>query len=171
MSVPAADRLVEEATKKSGLVWVRPAGSTRAHPAWHVWTGGAAYVVLGGSEQPLPGLVDAERAEVTVPSKDTGGRLVTWVAQVTRVLPDAQEWQDVVPALAAKRLNAVDSEEQVQRWAREAAVIRLAPTGEVPQAPGTMPTDGGAAPPPPSPATTSGPPPFVLGRSRRRRRG
>lgn len=63
---PTADALldqalVEEATKKSGLVWVRgPGGSSRA--LWHVWHEGAACVVGDGAgEQPLPGLVDGAR--------------------------------------------------------------------------------------------------------------
>ncbi|NEB77899.1 hypothetical protein G3I40_22160, partial [Streptomyces sp. SID14478] len=50
--------LVEEATKKSGLIWVRgAAGVERA--LWHVWHEGAAHVVGDGpGEQPLPDLVD-----------------------------------------------------------------------------------------------------------------
>ncbi|MFD5348029.1 hypothetical protein ACFWJY_30855, partial [Streptomyces anulatus] len=67
--------LVEEATKKSGLVWVRGDGPARA--VWHVWHDGAAHLVGGGpGEQPLPeGLADGGRAEVTVRSKDKGGRI------------------------------------------------------------------------------------------------
>ncbi|NEE53039.1 hypothetical protein G3M55_51635, partial [Streptomyces sp. SID8455] len=50
--------LVEEATKKSGLIWVRAAGPARA--VWHVWHEGAAHLVGDGpGEQPLPeGLTD-----------------------------------------------------------------------------------------------------------------
>lgn len=164
----AGSRLVAEATNKSGLVWIRPAESGRATPAWHCWIEGAAYVVGGGAEQPIPALVDAAHAEITVPSKDTGARVVTWVAQVTQVAPGSDEWQRVVPVLAAKRLNAVDSPSQPQRWAEHSALFRLVPTGELTQAPGAMPSGSGAAPPPVSPATTNGRLPFVLGRSRRR---
>lgn len=38
--------LAEEATKKSGLVWVRGSGPARA--VWHVWHEGAALLVGGG---------------------------------------------------------------------------------------------------------------------------
>ena len=71
--------LVEEATKKSALIWVR--GSEPARALWHIWHEGAALLVGDGpGEQPLPGLVDGVAAEVTVRSKDKGGRLVAWTA-------------------------------------------------------------------------------------------
>lgn len=38
--------LVEEATKKSGLIWVRGTGPARA--LWHVWHEGAAVLVGDG---------------------------------------------------------------------------------------------------------------------------
>ena len=72
--------LVEEATKKSGLMWIDVPGLPQPRAAWHIWHstpehGGAAYLVTGGEgEQPLPGLPEAERVTVTVGSKDKGGR-------------------------------------------------------------------------------------------------
>ena len=164
----AVGRLVAEATNKGGLIWIRPEGSPLSSPAWHAWIEADAYVVVGGAEQPLPELVHAQHAEVTVPSKDTGGRVITWLAAVSRVVPESEEWHRVLPVLTAKRLNALDRHELPQRWARESTVLRLAPTGEVSQLPGAMPIDGGAAAPRSTPATTSGRLPFVLGRSRRR---
>ncbi|CAM5740196.1 hypothetical protein SALBM311S_12122 [Streptomyces alboniger] len=66
--------LVEEATKKSGLIWAQGPGSP-ARALWHVWHEGAACLVGDGpGEQPLPGLADGADAEVTVRSKDKGGR-------------------------------------------------------------------------------------------------
>jgi hypothetical protein len=166
---PALAGLVAEATKKAGVVWIMVAGTGRARPAWHHWQDGAAYVLTGGSEQPLPGLAEAAAAEVTVPSKDSGGRLITWTARVTRVPPDSDEWQRAIPELGPKRLNSLDSENQAERWALECTLLRLEPTGRVTEAPGEMSEDAGSAPPPATPATTSGPPPFVLGRARRSR--
>jgi len=158
--------LVEEATRKAGIVWIAAPGE-RAWPAWHHWHDGADHVVTGGLEQPLPGLADGGLAEVTVPSKDTGGRLVTWVAAVSEVPPGGELWEVVVPAMHAKRLNPPDGDHQPQRWARECTVLRLEPTGEVREAPGAMLDASGAAVPLPSPATTSGPLPYVLGRRKR----
>jgi hypothetical protein len=168
--VSAPVGLLAEATKKAGLVWITVPGTARGRPAWHVWQQSAVYVLTGGSEQPLPGLVEAEYAEVTVPSKDSGGRLITWTARVKQVRPGTDEWQRVLPELGAKRLNALDSENQPERWARESTLLRLEPTGRIREAPGDMTEYSGAAPPPPTSAATSGPPPFVVGRARRSRR-
>src|SRR3954464_11056835 len=97
--------LLGGATKKSGLIWVRPAG--RGHHAqgvWHVWQDGAAWVLCGGIEQPLPDL--GRRAAGTARSKAKGSRLLTWVADAARVEPGSDEWQSIVPTLQAKRLNS-----------------------------------------------------------------
>jgi len=157
--------LVAEATKKSGLIWLRIDDSAYAHAAWHVWLDGAAYVVCGGAEQPLRGIEAAQRVLVTVPSKDKGGRLVTWVARPHVVEADSPLWTAAAAALHAKRLNARDGEEQPARWARESRIVRLEPTGDVLERPGVMPTRSQAAPPRPTKATTSGPLPFVIGRA------
>jgi len=165
---PAAEQsLVEEATKRSGLVWITLPGETRAYGVWHVWLDSCAYVVSGGIEQSLPGIAAAGAAGdevlVTVRSKERGSRLVSWVARVSTVRPEDADWEQTVAALHAKRLNAPDGEEQPARWARESVVSRLTPTGAVPEAPGRLPTGSLAAPPPPTPATTRGPLPFVVG--------
>ena len=171
MTEPFADAyaaaLVAEACRKSALVWLRPEGDERAYPAWHVWRDGAAYVVHEGYEQPLPWLAEAERVVVLVRSKDKGGRLVGWVARPQPVEPGTPDWDAAVPDLHAARLNPPDGEEQPLRWARESRVTRLAPTGELVEQPGDMPTGSLAAPPAPTSATTLGRLPFVLGRRRR----
>jgi hypothetical protein len=169
--------LVEEATKKSGMLWLALPGLPHPRAAWHIWrpaaddgagAPGAAYVVTGGIEQPLPGLPEAERVTVTVRSKDKGARLVSWVAAVEQVRPGSEEWNTIVPLLTKERLNAPDGEHQAERWADEAYVIRLTPTGEIAEAPGSLPDDYAAVRPVPSPATTTGRTPFMLGGRRRR---
>lgn len=98
--------LVEEATKKSGLIWVKGPG-VPARTLWHVWHEGAACVVGDGpGEQPLPGLADGAVAEVTVRSKDKGGRLVSWAAKVVELTPGTEQWEATVAELKGKRLNA-----------------------------------------------------------------
>lgn len=157
--------LIEEATRRSGLVWLGlPAGP---RPAWHVWQDSAAYVVTGGLEQPLPGLLDVRHVAVTVPSKDNRSRLVSWLAECTRVEPGSPEWEAVEPALRAARLNLPDGERAGERWARECAIVRLSPTGQILDAPGRVPTGSAATAPPPSPATTVGRLPRMLGRRRK----
>ncbi|WP_369233444.1 hypothetical protein AB5J56_16245 [Streptomyces sp. R21] len=162
--------LVEEATKKSGLIWVtgngvptlRAEGAARpGRPLWHVWHDGAACVVGDGpGEQPLPGLDDGGDAVVTVRSKDKGGRLVAWPAKVVELAPDSAQWQAAVAELKGKRLNAPDGEAMPGRWARECRVLRLEPSGT----PAELPDGSLAAPPLPSPATTRQPMPAALPR-------
>ncbi|WP_329401574.1 hypothetical protein [Streptomyces melanogenes] len=152
--------LVEEATKKSGLIWVRGTG-TADRTLWHVWHEGAAYVVGGGpGEQPLEGLVDGGTAEVTVRSKDKGGRLVVWTAAVSEVAPHSELWEAVAVELKAKRLNAPDGEAVTGRWARECRVLRLAPV----EVSTEMPAGSLAARPVETPATTRQPAPAALPR-------
>jgi mutator protein MutT len=111
--------LVAEATRRVGVVWLTVPGRARAYPAWHLWRDppGAAYLVTGPGEQPLPGLAGATRVAVTVPSKESRGTLVTWTAEVSRVEPGSPEWTEVIGPLAAARLNAELSPEAVYRLA------------------------------------------------------
>lgn len=143
--------LVEEATKKSGLVWVRSSGAPAARALWHVWHEGAACLVGDGpGEQPLPGLADGTEAEATVRSKDKGGRLVSWTARIVQLAPDSEAWAAAVAELKGKRLNAPDGEAMTERWARECRVLRLEPTG----ATRPLPEGSLAEAPVPTPATT-----------------
>jgi len=159
--------LVEEATRRAGLIWLDLPGVGQ-RPAWHVWHDGAAYVVTGGLEQPLPGLLDLRQVVVTVPSKDNRSRLVSWLADCERLAPGSDHWNTVVPVLVAGRLNLPDGQAAPDRWARESAIVRLSPTGEVLSEPGNTSTSSGAAPPPPTPASTVGRLPGRLGRRPRR---
>ncbi|WP_369172210.1 hypothetical protein AB5J49_31235 [Streptomyces sp. R28] len=162
--------LVEEATKKSGLIWVKGPG-VPARALWHVWHEGAACLVGDGpGEQPLPGLADGGFAEVTVRSKDKGGRLVSWSAKVVELASGSEQWEATVAELKGKRLNAPDGEAMPARWARECRVLRLEPTGTTAPLP-----DGSLAEAPlPSPATTRQPipaglPRLLLKKKKRRR--
>ncbi|MFG3657736.1 hypothetical protein [Streptomyces sp. NPDC047706] len=153
--------LVEEATKKSGLIWVRGAGAPAARALWHVWHEGAACVVGDGpGEQPLPGLTDGGTAEVTVRSKDKGGRLVSWTARVVELPSGSEQWEAAVGELKGKRLNAPDGEAMPARWARECRVVRLEPTG----ATAPLPDGSLAEAPLPTPVTTREPIPAGLPR-------
>ncbi|MFD7625082.1 hypothetical protein ACFV7Q_03365 [Streptomyces sp. NPDC059851] len=158
MTLSALDlALVEEATKKSGLIWVRGDGADRA--LWHAWVDGAAHVLGDGpGEQPLPGLADGAAAEVTVRSKDKGGRLVAWTAAVRELEPGSEPWDSAVAELKGKRLNAPDSERMTARWARECRLLRLEPVAVSTDLP-----DGSlAAVPQGSPAVTRRPVPAGL---------
>jgi hypothetical protein len=128
--------LIAEATKRARVIWLT-IGSGRPRPAWHIWQPpdgpdepGAAYLLTGPGEQPLPGLATAGQVTVTVPAARPGGPAVTWTAAVSRVRPGSAEWDAVIGALVAGRLNAVLTAGETSpapRWARSGAVYRLTP--------------------------------------------
>ncbi|WP_067482746.1 hypothetical protein [Actinomadura hibisca] len=157
--------LVEEAAKKSSLLWLDLPGLPQPRAAWHVWHDGAAYVLTGGDgEQPLPGLPEADRVRVVLRSKDKGGRLLDFTADVEVVEPGGALWDEVAPLLAKDRLNAATHDGRLESWAEHSYVVRLTPVETVDE-----PVDGYAAVRPvPSPATTAGPPPRLVGSKRRR---
>ncbi|NUU24438.1 MAG: hypothetical protein HOV68_23480 [Streptomycetaceae bacterium] len=166
--------LLEEAAKKSALLWIAPAG----HPAravWHVWHDGAVHILTArdadGLEQYVPGLADAATADVTVRSKDKGGRLIACAAAVTVLTPDAEAWPAAAAALHAERLNAPDGEAQPERWARDCVIVRLDAPHTIAYGEALPPGPHRAAPVP-TPAKTRGalPKNFSLGKRRLRGR-
>ena len=91
---PPADvtALLSEAMNKTGVLWVDAEGD-RPWPVWHVWDDGAAYVVSGPGEQPLPWL--PKDVQLVLKSKDTAtsvrspeeSRWIRWVR-----LPRGAAW-------------------------------------------------------------------------------
>lgn len=122
------DALVEEATRRSGVVWLQRGGHTS--PVWQLWHDGAAHLVTGGGEQPLDDVGDGDRVLVVVRSKQRqADRVVQWWATVRQVAPGSQAWEELAPLLAARRLNSAEGEAQPQRWARESRLLSLVPDG------------------------------------------
>jgi hypothetical protein len=101
-------------------------------------------------------------------TKDSRQRLLVWRATVSTVSPGDADWEPVVRALVAARLNLRDLDDAANRWARECVVSRLAPTGEVTERPDAPVADDLAAPPLPTPATTRRGLPRVLHRRQAR---
>lgn len=171
MTDEACDRtnspVLDEAMKKAAVAWVSVDGG----PAFGVWClalGNALYVVSGPGEQSAPGLADASTAEVTLRG-DHGGRILTWPAQVTRLVPGSEQWAELAPLVAAKRLNAPGTAtELLDRWAAGCAVNRLAPAGAPVACGDTLPDGSLAEPPRDTPATRPTRRPFRLHRVRRR---
>lgn len=162
--------IVEEASKKSDLVWIGIPGleGQSSRPAWHVWHKGAVYVVFDGSEQRMPGLDVADAVTVTVRSKDARSTVATWRGAVELVPPGSPAWAEAVPLLVGKRLNNRDGDAAADRWARECKVACIVPTGELLEAPGATRTDSRAETPAPTPAATETRVPLTLhGKSRR----
>lgn len=167
--------LTAELGKKTGVCWLRygdPAGSERLsaeHAAWHVWQDGALYVVSGGNEQPLPGIADVQTVEVIMRSKDSGGRLLTWVGEASVVRPGDELWEPVTTALVAGRLNLDDLTTAAAEWAESSVVTRITPTDRLVESPASVSDEAHRATPLPTPATTRGALPRVLHRRVKRR--
>jgi hypothetical protein len=167
VSEPFTAALIQELGKKTGVCWLRYDG--HEHAAWHVWLEDALYVVSGGDEQSLPGIEDVTSADVVMRSKENGGRLVTWVGDVSVVHPGDELWEPVTAALVSDRLNLDDLSTAADDWAERSVVSRIVPTGRLVEAPGDLTDDAHLAPPQPTEATTRGALPRVLHRRSRRR--
>ena len=157
--------LLDEALKKSGLIWVGPTvGSAKA--VWHVWDGGRLYLLCGGSEQAAP-VAAGEPAVVIARSKDKGVRLVTVESSVEQ-LPQGEEWDRIASVMQAKRLNSPDGDAAPQRWKRESVILRLTPATALAEAPGRYASTSAAATPRATDAGTRVPRPWHLfGRTKR----
>ena len=160
--------VLDEALKKAALAWV----STQDGPALGLWCmplDGSLIMVTGPGEQFAPGLAEAGRATVRLRG-DNGGLIVVSEMAVTRLTPGTDEWTEVAPQLAQKRLNASGTfDDVVARWAdTDCAVVRLTPSEQEPAV--TAPdlsADSGAAPPRETPARVETRRPFRLHRVRR----
>ena len=160
---PAHRALLAESLKRSALIWLVVAG--RTHGRWHSWLDGRVYLLTGPGEQPDPGLVAGSTAQVVVRSKDDGRHLVTFDADVTRLLPADADWPAATADLAKQRLNLSDPAGAPVRWAApEFALYRLTPRLPLVASPGSLPDDARRAAPAATPATTSAPRPRVLHR-------
>jgi hypothetical protein len=121
--------LIAEFAKKSGLVWVSYARHT--HAIWHEWVGDAVCLVTGGTEQPLPDIERHETVTLSLRSKSSRALVAEAQARVEVVPPGSEHWESVTEALKTGRLNLVDRDNAVERWARESLVVRLVPTGAI----------------------------------------
>jgi hypothetical protein len=164
-----AAAVIAQVCSSNGVVWIRPNDDTRHHLAWHVWHNDAVHVISGVGEQRLPMLIGT--VEVAAAAKGSTARTLTYLARAESLTPGSEEWQAAADAIAAKRLNAVESpaEASVQRerWATECLITRLVPTrmlGRGPEERGSSRTAPlGDAAPRPSAATTLHRRPWHLG--------
>ncbi len=131
--------LFTDAVAKSAVCWIQI--EDRAYAVWHVWDRDALLVVTGPGEQTLPPLPD--QVLVIVPSKDTGGRLLSIRAHAVLVPPTDPAWETAVAALAAKRLNATD--DLPARWRETGTIYAIHPFAAPVEQPGAYAQDSGAA--------------------------
>ena len=130
--------LVIDLAKKSGLVWIT--ALDRTYPVWHELVDGAICVVGGGSEQPIPDVDNDDKVLLLLRSKTNRQLVATVQATVEVLTPESSTWEDVTAALKSGRLNLLDSDHAIERWARESRVLRLVPQEPVIMA-SDLPTD------------------------------
>jgi|SRR5690349_10726723 len=154
--------VLDEAIKKASIAWISVGGGP-AYALWCMPVETSLAVVTGPGEQFAPGLAEATRAELRLRG-DHGGLIVAAEATVTRLDPSGEEWAEIAPQLAGKRLNASDTaEELVARWADTGcALLRLTPAGETLVAAPDLPAESAAATPRETPARVETRKPFRL---------
>lgn len=184
--------LIDEAMKKSGLIWVHTEQSPQGRALWHVWRQGRVYLLCrttdahtsagagadpdlqsgANSEQPDPGLEEGITVWVVVRSKDNGHRLISFATEPSRLRPTDADWEMATSELAKSRLNLRDPESAPRRWPADDRyrLYRLTPTGRVGERPGSYDATHHRAAPVATSATTAGKPPWVLHRRGRRGR-
>ncbi|MGH3470765.1 MAG: hypothetical protein ACRDPG_01805 [Nocardioidaceae bacterium] len=137
----ATQALIDEAMRKSWLIWVQTRAATRpiGHPFWHVWLDGVGYLLTGTREQPDPELADGEPITVLARSKDNQHRLITFGATASRVRPPDVDWPPATEALAKARLNLPSAHEAPAMWADslDVTIYRFEPNGQVYEQPGS----------------------------------
>jgi len=146
--------LIAQVCSTSSLLWLRPVDSDRPHLAWHAWSEDTVLVISGPGEQTLPQLSGA--VEVITRSKDTGVRLITFLARGQQLSAQDEGHREALDALAAARLNAQDPREQADRWREHGVVTRLTPMRVLAEGAGNDDSIAHLLVPPPSPATTVG---------------
>lgn len=160
--------VLDEAMKKAALAWIS-VGDGPARALWCMPLEGSLLVVSGPGEQHAPELAEAARATVRLRG-DNGGLIVVSEMTAVRLQPGSEEWTTAAPQLAAKRLNASGTaDELAARWAEAGcAVVRLTPVPESATTAPDLPADSGAAIPRETPARVEVRRPFRLHRVRRR---
>jgi hypothetical protein len=118
--------LVAECARKSRVCWLSWAARA-PRLVWHVWHDDALVVLSGDEGQVLPGIVKAGTVQVTMRSKDTGGRLVAWTGTVDVVDPDDGSWDASAAALLGVRLNLADPAAAREGWRSTGTIVRIHP--------------------------------------------
>ena len=122
--------LVAEAAKKSRVCWLsyeHAGGAVHERLVWHVWHDDALVVLSGEPGQQLDGARRLTAVEVTMRSKDTGGRLLRWAGRAEVVAPDEASWEPYAAALLGVRLNLPDPAAALSDWRERCTILRIAP--------------------------------------------
>jgi hypothetical protein len=124
--------VLDEALKKSTVVWVEVPGEGgtggRTVPVWYGTLDGRVYVLVGGSEQHVPGLAEATEVVLIARSKEQQSLVAEVEASARVVPPNDPLFARVAPVLLPRRLNLRDGEQAVDRWRKECTLVELTPS-------------------------------------------
>ena len=126
----SASPAVQEALKKSTIVWLRwrdDDGDERTMPVWFLYDQkvGRIYVLSGERQQTIPGAERLREVDVIFRWKGKNARVAELPAGV-RVIPQGDEWDQVAERIAEKRLNIPGlPEETARRWRDECEILEL----------------------------------------------
>jgi hypothetical protein len=124
--------VLDEALKKSTVAWIEVPGEGgtggRAVPVWYGTMDGRVYVLVGGSEQQVPGLAEADRVRLIARSKEQQSLVADVDASVRVVEGSDPLFARVAPVLLPRRLNLRDGEGAVERWRKECTMVELTPS-------------------------------------------
>jgi hypothetical protein len=163
---PVEAALIAQVCTKSDVVWVRGVLQERHHLVWHVWHDDSICIVSGPGEQELP--PPGDTVEVVARSKETGARVVTFLARARTLEPRSPEWEAAAHDLSAARLNQADTSDQLQRWAQHCSIVQVRPVNVTNAVSGDDASPDGRTQPPRGPGTTLNRTPFHLSRRTRR---
>lgn len=118
---------VQEALKKSTIIWLRWESEGRSHtmPVWFVNDKGRIYVLSGERQQEIPGAEHIRDCDVIFRWKGKNARIAEVPAMV-RVLEPGEDWNAAAEKIAEKRLNIPGlPEETAKRWRDECVILEL----------------------------------------------
>jgi hypothetical protein len=122
------DKAVQEAIKKSTILWIRwrdASGESRTMPVWFVTDQNKIYVLSGEREQTIPGAVDLRDVDVIMRWKGKNAQVADLPASV-RIVPQGPEWDTLAEKIADKRLNIPGvPEDTARRWRDECHILEL----------------------------------------------
>lgn len=127
-SGPEMDKAIQEALKKSTIVWLRwtdQQGTERTMPVWFIMDKNKLYVLSGERQQTIPGVERLRKCDVIARWKGKNAQVADLPAAV-RILPHGEEWDTVAEKLAEKRLNIPGlPEDTARRWRDECHIVEL----------------------------------------------
>lgn len=127
-SGPEMDKAIQEALKKSTIVWLRwrdQGGRDRTMPVWFIFQNDKIYLVSGERQQTIPGAERLRHVDVILRWKGRNAQVADLPADV-RVVPHGDEWDAIAEKLAEKRLNIPGlPEDTARRWREECHILEL----------------------------------------------